>query len=191
MPTLTQTLYFGCHKGKPLPQVPSDYLRWTLATVNLSSGVRAAVTDELMRRGETPPPAGKPEPGCHRCGWMALTYNWATMSDGRRFIRRRCQRCGSHAGQAPLIEPFVSRADAAEGESPQTTTPEQQAPATPSPPPPEWVGWWRPGSRQNWHPLTRAATETEAFNRLMTLRDRGDLCCLPVGKSPNRDRPTR
>jgi hypothetical protein len=44
------TRYFGRHKGKPLNEVPSDYLAWALRTVRLSSGVRAA-REELLRLG--------------------------------------------------------------------------------------------------------------------------------------------
>ena len=42
--TWEPTMPFGAHKGKPLPEVPSDYLKWLLETAtDLNDGLRAAV----------------------------------------------------------------------------------------------------------------------------------------------------
>jgi hypothetical protein len=51
------TMPFGKHAGKPLGEVPSGYLAWLIREFKLSSGLRAAVPDELTRRNvDTPPP---------------------------------------------------------------------------------------------------------------------------------------
>jgi hypothetical protein len=47
------TLPFGKHKGRPLGDVPGDYLRWMLRECKLSSGLRAAVGAELATRAPT------------------------------------------------------------------------------------------------------------------------------------------
>jgi hypothetical protein len=187
-------LPFGVHRHKPLQEVPTSYLRWAIATVKLSTGLFSAVADELQKRGETPPTQPrKPEPNRPRCGWRLLAYRWATMAGGRRFIHRRCQRCGTTCGQAPQVEPYLSRANAAEGDPGQpTTAPMPEAPAPPSPPAPpsSWIGWHRSGRGQKWKPLTRAATEREASQLLFAAARGGDFCVLPEEKRP-WERPTR
>jgi uncharacterized protein (DUF3820 family) len=40
------TLPFGRHKGKPLAEVPVDYLLWALRECKLSSGLFAAVAGD-------------------------------------------------------------------------------------------------------------------------------------------------
>jgi len=46
-------LTFGKHKHKPLPQVPTGYLRWCLAECHqLDPWLRSFVQSELKRRGE-------------------------------------------------------------------------------------------------------------------------------------------
>ncbi|MGH7174049.1 MAG: putative quorum-sensing-regulated virulence factor [Gemmataceae bacterium] len=54
----TLRLDFGKHRGKLLADVPSGYLHWMLRECdNLTPHLRAAVTDELSRRGDAPPAA--------------------------------------------------------------------------------------------------------------------------------------
>jgi hypothetical protein len=94
--------------------VPTSYLCWLLRECKLSSGLRAAVREELARRGlnapaERPPP---PPPDCARCGKVALLYHWAEDALGRRRVRRECGRCGAWLGFAPTAQPFVAQADA-------------------------------------------------------------------------------
>jgi hypothetical protein len=63
-------LPFGKHRGKPLPQVPTGYLRWALDTVKLSTGLRAAVRGELLSRGVHPSRLSpEPVPRPVRCPW--------------------------------------------------------------------------------------------------------------------------
>ena len=38
----TPRLWFGKYREVPLPDVPTSYLRWALANVRLSSGIRQA-----------------------------------------------------------------------------------------------------------------------------------------------------
>ena len=102
------SLPFGQHKGQPLDTVPTSYLTW-LATVRLSAGLRAAVVAELARRGiQAPPlpvPPEKPLTPCGRCNSAdAPRLTWHEQRDGRRAIRRTCERCGhwcGHAAQTP------------------------------------------------------------------------------------------
>jgi hypothetical protein len=45
---------FGKHAGEPLDRVPTDYLNWCLRNIkNLRADLRAAIREELHRRGET------------------------------------------------------------------------------------------------------------------------------------------
>jgi hypothetical protein len=54
----------GEHKGKPPRDVPSDYLRWMLDKVKLSTGVRTAICEALRSRGlPAPPPPPVIPPG--------------------------------------------------------------------------------------------------------------------------------
>jgi hypothetical protein len=111
-------LWFGRHKGKPLSEVDTGYLKWTLATVKLSSGTRAAVEAELSARGVACPPAPpRPRPcwmgPCHRCGCAVVQYRWLEQRDGRRQVSARCSRCGASLGIAPRTPPYTTETDVA------------------------------------------------------------------------------
>jgi hypothetical protein len=120
MTMMTPALPFGKHKNEPLAAVPTDYLRWALATVKLSSGLRAAVAAELTRRGITPPPPppSAPVSPCERCSSKEVTFAWIQDKIGRRQIRRSCGRCGGSRGFAPQVEPFVTLANAGTSPTP-------------------------------------------------------------------------
>src|SRR5262245_37173003 len=102
-------LYFRKHKGQPLPEVPADYLHWALRTVKLSSGIRAAVTAELERRGLTPPPLPAPtgcwKGPCPHCHCRVISYHWHQHSNGVRQVRSTCARCRAFLGIAPRLVP--------------------------------------------------------------------------------------
>jgi hypothetical protein len=107
---ITATLPFGKHKGAPLVDVPTAYLDWALREVKLTSGLRAAVTAELQRRGVRPPAAAvRPEPVCCRAG---LSYTWGRDSLGRPIIRRWCAACGRCLGLAAQAGPALEAANA-------------------------------------------------------------------------------
>lgn len=108
-----ETLPFGKHKGQPLADVPTSYLRWLLDAVKLSTGLRAATVAELQARGVTlpAPPAPPPAPRCPRCGSPAMKYSWTESRNGQRQVRRDCVRCGTFAGFAPRTPPFTTEAD--------------------------------------------------------------------------------
>ena len=42
---------FGKHKGKPVSEVPADYLDWAIATNRLDAELRAAVEGRLKQGG--------------------------------------------------------------------------------------------------------------------------------------------
>ncbi len=47
---------WGKHKGKPLTDVPSDYLQWVIAEAdNASSWLKQQIKQELSRRCSPPP----------------------------------------------------------------------------------------------------------------------------------------
>lgn len=106
---------FGKWKDRPLCEVDAGYLRWALATVKLSSGLRAALGAELARRGIAPPqvPAPPPPPECPACGPGPLSYAWTEFRDGRRQVRRSCRRCSRLMGFAPQVPPYTTLADGA------------------------------------------------------------------------------
>ena len=109
---------FGKHARRPLADVPRDYLAWVLRTVKLSSGLRAAVAAELVRRGiqapppPPPPPAEKPLQSCGRCGSVEPPrLSWHEIADGRRQIRRTCPHCETFRGFAQQVPLNVAAAD--------------------------------------------------------------------------------
>jgi hypothetical protein len=108
-------LPFGRHRGEPAESVPTGYLRWMLAECKLSSGLRAAIGDELSRRGvQVPqPPPARPVPECPRCPGVPPALCWLEDCRGGRRIRAECSRCRRFLGFAPIVEPDVSQPDAA------------------------------------------------------------------------------
>jgi len=111
----TACLWFGKHKGVPLPEVDTGYLQWALRTVKLSSGIRQAVAAELERRGATVPPPAVNENACWRgpCGRCggSVRYEWQEFSNGTKQIRATCRACGGSCGHAPRVEPFITEAN--------------------------------------------------------------------------------
>ena len=85
---MTDSLPFGRHRGKLLPDVPSDYLAWLLRAVKLSRGLRDAVAAELVGRGvAAPPPPALPAPGgvpAAQAGATAIG-GWMTVAAAARF----------------------------------------------------------------------------------------------------------
>src|SRR6266508_761495 len=116
-------LWFGKHKGIPLPDVPTDYLLWALATVKLSSGIWAAAVAELASRGIQPPlrresPSACWRGPCHRCGDRQVNYRWHEYRNGVRQVRASCARCGQQLGHAPRTSPYTDEADRHASETP-------------------------------------------------------------------------
>jgi hypothetical protein len=76
--------------------------------------LRAAVAGELGKRGivvpKPPPPA--PIPPCERCGGSSPFVFWLQDSRGQRRISSRCRLCRKHLKFPPIIEPFISMANA-------------------------------------------------------------------------------
>jgi hypothetical protein len=66
---------FGKHKGVPVSDVPTGYLRWVLRECEcIDPPLRAAVEDELARRGSAPSaPAGA---GHAVVPWDGLVARW-------------------------------------------------------------------------------------------------------------------
>jgi uncharacterized protein (DUF3820 family) len=114
------SLPFGKHRGQPLATVPSDYLQWLMRTCRLSSGLRAAVSAELARRGlESPPvPKSPAPPACRDCGAVGIVARWQEDSRGERRIRGACLRCGRYLCWLPNQEPWVGQADAVASKTP-------------------------------------------------------------------------
>jgi uncharacterized protein (DUF3820 family) len=115
-PTVTPplTLPFGRHKGQPLADVPSGYLRWCLDTCKLSSGLRLALVEELQARGvevAMPPPSPLTVRGCHRCPTAGVALRWQQDRLGRRHIRAGCSTCDGFIVFVPSRPPFAALAD--------------------------------------------------------------------------------
>jgi hypothetical protein len=113
-PSPPPTLPFGRYRGVALGNVPSEYLRWALANLKLSSGLRAALAAELTSRGVTPPPPPPPRPlpACPRCPAGTALAHWQDDTLGRRRIKVSCWRCGRGLGFLPEVEPYIGQADA-------------------------------------------------------------------------------
>jgi hypothetical protein len=107
-------LPFGRYRGVPLGAVPSEYLRWALANVKLSSGLRRDMAGELTGRGVTPPPPPPPRPlpSCPRCPLGTALAHWQEDRLGRRRIKASCFLCGRGLGFLPEVEPYIGQADA-------------------------------------------------------------------------------
>ena len=98
---------FGKHEGKPLGEVPSDYLCWAVRECDsLSGGMRLSIAEELRRRGVEPPQRRpKQEPKCADHEADGFTCRWQTDSLGRRHIKAECAACGRHLGFLPIDVP--------------------------------------------------------------------------------------
>jgi hypothetical protein len=111
---------FGKHAGKSPADVPADYLVWMLRNCKLSTGLRAAIRADLIRRSvdssKLPPeqePA--PPPRCRRCGGMEMRLYWQELAGkGARTIRADCKRCGRFTTFVPQTAANVAQADAAD-----------------------------------------------------------------------------
>lgn len=117
-PSNEHRLPFGKHKGKALADVPADYLAWLLSACKLSSGLRAAVAQELHRRGRdvsavapSPPPC---VPACLRCGKAGYRVHWQEDRRGGRRVRADCAGtgCGRWLCWLPCVPPYSDEADA-------------------------------------------------------------------------------
>src|SRR5262245_39258080 len=111
------TMPFGRYRGRPLVDLPTDYLRWLVRECRgLSAGLRRQATDLLEGRGY-PAPAAPARPAapdrCPHCGGAAIGYGWMEDCRGRRCIRRTCRRCQAGLGFAPLVGPYTTWADQA------------------------------------------------------------------------------
>jgi hypothetical protein len=108
----------GKHQRKPLSEVPVDYLRWYLDTCRVSSGLRAAIKQELVRRGADPAslPADPPRRlvACQRCGSREVRVSWQERR-GDALLRGDCARCGHFVGWQPLTDENVAAADRTKG----------------------------------------------------------------------------
>lgn len=103
---------FGKHKGDPLSTVPSGYLRWLLSTVRLSSGLEAAVREELASRGvKIPGPPPRARHACREHPGAGIKATWISMRDGRKAIRGECAKCGAWLGALPLTNEYKALAD--------------------------------------------------------------------------------
>jgi hypothetical protein len=106
------TLSFGKYRFTPLDEIPIDYLRWAIRECKLSSGLRAAVANELTRRGIETPPAQLPHiPNCPRCGNTIRDFVWQQDATGGRRIRVECPACRRFILWAPLLPEFIAEAD--------------------------------------------------------------------------------
>src|SRR5262245_8029467 len=110
---LPTTMPFGKHKGAALCDVPLSYLQWLLGTCQVSTGLAAALGEEVLRRGHTPaktPPPKPPACSCCRTG-APIRYTWMQDRAGGKRIRRECSGCGQWMGFAPSVPPFTDEAD--------------------------------------------------------------------------------
>jgi len=110
---ISLALPFGRHKDKPLAEVPGSYLEWALREVKLSSGLRAAVAEQLARRGYSVPPPPPPRPlrPCRNHPQAPLACRWFEDAQGRRRIRADCTLCHSYADYPPCVPPYSAEAD--------------------------------------------------------------------------------
>jgi hypothetical protein len=56
------TMPFGKHKGTPIRDLPSDYIRWVLENLNLRDQLFKALSGEYERRGGSSPKRKSPQP---------------------------------------------------------------------------------------------------------------------------------
>jgi hypothetical protein len=105
---------FGQYRGKPVSEVPDDYLAWVLRTCHVGRGLRDAIAEELHGGPELPPrPPPEPRPEAKPV-WAMAYYTctsvccfqpgfW-TMVLADQPPALRCPGCGSGAewrGWAP------------------------------------------------------------------------------------------
>jgi uncharacterized protein (DUF3820 family) len=112
---------FGKHRGQPLRDIPTSYLRWLVGGVKLSSGLRLAVAEELQRRGvEVGLPPSQPFPvrACDRCPAAGVAFGWAEDSLGRKRVRASCTVCDCLLAIPPSRPPYSTLADIAASASP-------------------------------------------------------------------------
>jgi hypothetical protein len=111
------SLPFGRHRNQPLTTVPSAYLTWCLSACKLSSGLRAAVANELANRGiEAAPPPERPEPRCLSHPTAGVIASWKRDRAGRPYIRGECAECRNWLGALPQTERFIRMAAAQQKE---------------------------------------------------------------------------
>jgi hypothetical protein len=111
---VVSSLPFGRHRGQPLTTVPTDYLRWVVREVRLSSGVQAAVLGELEARNIDAPPPGPARP-VRRCAEHPDAEPVLVREEdsrGRCRIRAGCPRCRRWTDYPPCVSPYTTRADA-------------------------------------------------------------------------------
>jgi hypothetical protein len=116
----TATLPFGKHQGRPLPEVPPDYLKWLLRACKLSSGLRDAVAGELQSRGLEAPPQAPPRPvaPCRDHPGAGVHYRWQEDRAGRKHIRAECASCHRFLTFPPVRPAYTGLADAASSAAP-------------------------------------------------------------------------
>lgn len=156
---------FGRHLGKPLADVPTDYLGWLLGQDNLDPALRAALDAELTARGRGLLPQVQPPPrlACPACAGTRFTFDAAAGDVS-------CGECGAFCfwvfarGYPPSV----------------------RVPGVPGghddPPGEDWryVGLVR-FADGDWRPLAQAPTLGRCWDALMHLPYRGsDLLVLPV-----------
>lgn len=110
---------FGKYRSVSVQDIPASYLGWLLRTCKLSSGLRAAVREELMRRGADPAslppelPAHRPA-RCRQCGGADLRLYWQQLGGaGGRTIRADCKRCHCFVSFVAQTLANVAKADEA------------------------------------------------------------------------------
>jgi uncharacterized protein (DUF3820 family) len=106
---------FGKYEGKPLSEVPSDYLCWVFGgKERLSTGIHNALVAELERRGVKPPKPARPvrQPQCKDHPQGGFTCRWQTDSLGRKHIRAECAVCKRYLGFVPAdVRGYIEMAD--------------------------------------------------------------------------------
>jgi hypothetical protein len=111
---MTVKMTFGRHEGKPLAEIPGEYLEYALRSprFKLAAFLRQRMGEELRRRGIEPPPAPPPrEPACPKHPNVGFLCSWKVDSLGRRHVRASCATCGRHLGFVPAVGEYAEMAD--------------------------------------------------------------------------------
>jgi hypothetical protein len=98
---------FGQYKGRPVSEIPNDYLRWVLRACHVSRGLRDAIVEELQDGPELFPSAAADPPPEPQPAWSMAYYTctaaccsqpgfW-TLTPAGRPAELRCPACGSGA----------------------------------------------------------------------------------------------